>query len=317
MDGGLPAEDRGRRAEAVERADLLGPRAPAHQAGARVPPAPRARGPARERVPPGARQEAGAEADSTLSPVTRRQVHITLHAALAAAKRQQLIGYNPAEDAERPRRRSEKIGSEHVWTVAELQRFLAATAEDRWASSGGSGSTGLRRGEVMGLRWSDVDLKAGTLRVRGARVSVAYVVHEGDPKSEAGKRPMPLFPETVAALKAWKAQQNAERLQWGKAWQDTEYIFTREDGTPWHPAAISKRFAKALERADVPRITLHKLRHGFATYHIAAGTQAKYLQKLLGHSRIGTTLDLYVHPEFEDLAAAQDNLAAVMGKGQT
>lgn len=149
----------------------------------------------------------GRKADSTLSPVTRRQVHITLHSALAAAKRQQLIGYNPAEDADRPRRRQQKIGSDEVWTVAELQRFLAATAADRlgvlWLLMG---TTGLRRAEAAGLRWRDVDLEAGTLRVRETRVSVAYKVHEGDPKSEASRRPIPLFPETVAALKAWKAR---------------------------------------------------------------------------------------------------------------
>jgi len=259
----------------------------------------------------------GRKVGSTLSPVTRRQVHITLHAALAAAKRQQLIGYNPAEDAEHPRRRSQKIDSEQVWTVEELRRFLKATGDDRlgvlWHVMG---TTGLRRGEALGLRWRDVDLEAGTLRVRETRVSVAYKVHEGEPKTQAGKRPVPLFPETVAALKAWKAQQAAERLQWGPAWTDTGHTFTSASGEPWHPATISKLFTKAVEAADVPRIRLHDLRHGFATYHIAAGTQVKHLQKLMGHARAAVTLDVYVHPEYEDLAAAQDNLAAVMGKGK-
>ena len=93
-------------------------------------------------------------------------------------------------------------------------------------------------------------------------------------------------------------------------------MFTRENGEPWHPATISKLFTKAVAAADVPRIRLHDLRHDFATYHIAAGTQVKHLQKLMGHARAAVTLDVYVHPEYEDLAAAQDNLAAVMGKGQ-
>ena len=259
----------------------------------------------------------GRKVGSTLSPTSRRQVHITLNAALSAAKRQQLIGYNPAEDAERPRRRAEKIDSEHVWKVEELRRFLAGTREDRlgvlWLFMG---TTGLRRAEAMGLRWRDVDIEAGTLQVRETRVSVAYEVHEGGPKTQAGRRPMPLFPETVAALKAWKAQQAAERLQWGPAWTDTGHVFTRESGEPWHPATVSKRFTKAVEGADVPRIRLHDLRHGFATYHLAAGTQVKHLQKLMGHARIGVTMDVYVHPEYEDLAAAQDNLASVMGEGK-
>lgn len=262
-------------------------------------------------------QKPGRKADSKLSVTSRRQVHVTLHAALSAAKRQHLIGYNPAEDAERPRQRHHKIDAEHVWTVEELQRFLASVDGDRLAVLWRlMGTTGLRRAEAMGLKWSDVDLEAGTLRVRETRVSVAYEVHEGDPKSAAGKRPMPLFPETAAALKAWKACQSAERLQWGKAWQDTGHVFTRENGEPWHPATVSKRFTSAVARADVPSIRLHDLRHGFATYHIAAGTQVKHLQKLMGHARIGVTLDVYVHPEYEDLAAAQDNLATVLSRGR-
>jgi len=89
-------------------------------------------------------------------------------------------------------------------------------------------------------------------------------------------------------------------------------VFTREDGTGWHPDRISKLFGRAVAQADVPRIRLHDLRHGFATLHIAAGTQAKHLQKLMGHSRIGVTLDTYVHPELEDLAVAQANLSAAL-----
>ncbi len=89
-------------------------------------------------------------------------------------------------------------------------------------------------------------------------------------------------------------------------------MFTREDGTGWHPDRISKLFTRAVTQAKVPRIRLHDLRHGFATLHIAAGTQAKHLQRLMGHSRIGVTLDTYVHPEYEDLAVAQGNLSAAL-----
>lgn len=259
----------------------------------------------------------GRKADTKLSTATRRHIHVTLHAALADAKRQRLIGYNPADDAVLPRAKRAPIAAEQVWTAAELLAFLKTTEDDRlgvlWLVMA---TTGLRRGEALGLRWADVDLEAGTLRIVETRTSVGYVVHEGGPKSAAGKRPMPLLPETTAALRSWKARQNAERLAWGAAWADSGLVFTREDGTGWHPDRISKLFARAVEQAKLPRIRLHDLRHGFATYHInKARTPVKVLQKLMGHSRSGTTLDLYVHPEHEDLAAAQGNLgAALAGK---
>ncbi|NLF78727.1 MAG: site-specific integrase [Chloroflexi bacterium] len=255
----------------------------------------------------------GRKEGSTLSVNTRRHVHVTLHAALADAKRQRLIGYNPADDAVLPKAKRAPISASQVWTADELLKFLKAVQDDRlgvlWQVMG---TTGLRRGEALGLRWDDVDLEHGTLRVRDTRTSVGYEVHEGGPKSEAGKRLVPMLPATTAALKAWKARQNAERLAWGAGWQDTGHVFTRENGEPWHPDRISKLFARAVADAKVPRMRLHDLRHGFATYHIANGTQAKHLQKLMGHSRIGVTLDTYVHPEYEDLAAAQANLAAVL-----
>jgi len=247
----------------------------------------------------------------SLSAASRRHIHVTLHAALHDAKRKRLIGYNPADDAQLAPAERKKIGADKVWTADQLHTFLDATDGDRlgvlWQFMG---TKGLRRGEALGLRWSDVDLDGAMVRVELNRVSANYVVHEGDPKSEAGQRPMPLLPVTVAALRKWKAQQNAEHLKWGAAWQDTGHVFTREDGTPWHPDRISKLWVKTVAGVDVPRIRLHDLRHGFATMHIAAGTQAKHLQLLMGHSRIGVTMDAYVHPDQDDLTAAQANFGA-------
>ena len=255
----------------------------------------------------------GRKEDPKLSLATRRHVQVTLHAALADAKRQRLIGYNPADDATLPRVKRAPIEAAQVWTPQQLQTFLTATHDDRlgvlWRVMG---TTGLRRAEALGLRWQDVDLEAGTLRVVETRTSVGYEVHKGGPKSEAGKRPMPLPPETTAALKAWKVQQNAERLKWGARWTDCGRVFTRENGEAWHPDWVSKLFARAVAGAKVPRVRLHDLRHGFATYHIKAGTHDKYLQRLMGHSRIAVTHDTYAHPEYEDLAAAQANLAAAL-----
>ena len=132
----------------------------------------------------------------------------------------------------------------------------------------------LRRGEALGLRWADVDREAGTDGVVERRTSGGYQVQEGGPKSEAGNRPLALRPETTAARKAWRARQNAERLAWGTAWTDSGLVFTREDGTGWHPDRISKLFTRAVTQAKVPRIRLHDLRHGFAHCDAAQGPAA-------------------------------------------
>jgi len=244
--------------------------------------------------------------DGKLSPASRRHIHVTLHAALRDAKRKRLIGFNAADDAQLAPADHEAIGADAVWTRDQLHTFLEATESDRlgvmWQLMA---TSGLRRGEACALRWRDIDLDAGTLHVELNRVSVGYEVHESDPKSAAGKRSVPLIPVTVAALKAWKARQNAEHLSWGSAWTDSAKVFTMEDGNAWHPDRITKLWAKAVAAVDLPKMRLHDLRHGFATMHIAAGTQAKHLQMLLGHSRIGVTMDAYVHPGEDDLTAAQ------------
>lgn len=260
-----------------------------------------------------------------LSVATRRHIHVTLHAALKDAKRQRLVGFNPADDAEVPRTRRERIDTEQVWTAEQLRTFLTSVEGDRlgvlWLLMG---TTGLRRAEALGLRRLDVDLDGARLRVQHTRTAVGYEIVEGSPKSAAGCREVPLLPETVAALRRWLAQQSAERLKWGAAWADTGLLFTREDGTGWHPDRITKLFAKAQatvraaqqkedpEAELLPQVRLHDLRHAFATFHIAAGTSPKHLQKLMGHSRIGVTLDTYVHPEYDDLVTAQDALGAFL-----
>ena len=120
-------------------------------------------------------QKPGRKAKTTLSLNTRRHVHVTLHAALVDAKRQRLVGFNPADDAAVPRGRRAPIGAEQVWTAEQLLKFLESVQDDRlgvlWRVMG---TTGLRRGEALGLRWQDVDLEAGTLRVVETRTSVGY-----------------------------------------------------------------------------------------------------------------------------------------------
>ena len=194
------------------------------------------------------------------------------------------------------------------WTPQQARTFLAAVEGDRfyalWVLLL---TTGMRRGELAGLRWCDVDLDARVLSVVRTRVSVAYSVCESDPKTRSSRRTITLDARVVGVLRAHRRRQLEERLAWGGAWTDTGYVFTREDGWPMHPERISVLFSRLVEIAGVPKIRLHDLRHTSASLALASGVHPKVVGERLGHSSISVTLDLYSHvmPSLQAEAAAK------------
>lgn len=166
----------------------------------------------------------------------------------------------------------------------------------------------MRRGELLGLRWQDVELEAGRLSIRQSLVaSGKYEPRFEEPKTDRGRRSIPLPPEATATLRSWRAQQAQERLQWGPAWTDSGLLFTREDGTPLHPDRFSKLFGRHVRAVGLPRIRLHDLRHTFATLALCAGVPAKVVSEILGHASIAITLDVYSHavPALQEDATAR------------
>ena len=165
-----------------------------------------------------------------------------LSIALADAVRLKVIPHNPATDARLPRRPRREMT---VWTEPEAAAFLASVNSDRlfplWRLVV---ATGLRRGELCGLRWKDVDLVAGTLSVASTRV-VADVVVTGEPKTKAGARVVSLDPETVVALLSWRRRHAEERLAAGSAWSDSGLVFVDEFGVPPHPETITRWWREA------------------------------------------------------------------------
>lgn len=169
---------------------------------------------------------------------------------------------------------------------------------------------GLRRGEVLGLRWVDVDLDQG----------VAYVLEteeDGSPKSDAGVRTVPLPAVVVEALRAWRRVQAADRLAWGPDWPDTGLVFTRADGTAVPGQWTSSRFETLAFRAGLPPVRFHDLRHGAASLCKAAGLDTKFISELLGHARTSFTDDVYVLLFPEVAAAAAESAAAVVPRKNT
>jgi integrase len=193
-----------------------------------------------------------------------------------------------------------------VWLPSHTGAFLDFTEGERMhALFCLAAYCGLRRGELLGLTWAEVDLDAGMANVRETG--------DGDgPKSEAGIRVIPLPGEVVTALRAWRKQQSADRLAWGPDWPDSGVVFTREDGAPVPPQWLSVRFETLAYRAGLPPVRFHDLRHGAASLCKAAGLDTKFISALLGHSRTSFTDATYVLVFPEVAKAAAESAAAAV-----
>ena len=249
-----------------------------------------------------------------LAPKTVRYLHGIIRKALADAARWSLVQRNVADQADPPTRRS-TAPEMKTWTADELSRFLDFVTEDRlYAAWVLAATTGMRRGEVLGLRWSDVDLEAPRLSVRQTLVSVAYETKFSAPKTARSRRSVSLDATTVAALRAHRKRQLEERMAWGPAYQDSGLVITREDGTFVHPDRFTQMFDKHVKHSALSRIRLHDLRHTYATLALAAAVHPKVVSERLGHATVAFTLDVYSHavPALQEEAA--DRVAALIFK---
>ena len=201
-----------------------------------------------------------------------------------------------------------------VWDSSQAAAFLAeADPTDLAALWRVALICGLRRGELLGLRWDDLDLDRGTLAVRrtlSRGTGGTWVL--GEPKTATGRRSIALPASCVAAQRKHRAAQNAERLRLGPLWQDQGYIFTGATGQPLHVNSLTTRYAQLIKAAGVPRIRFHDLRHTCATLLLAQGIHPKVVQERLGHANISMTLDRYSHVIPGMQQAAADALDAAL-----
>ncbi len=186
-----------------------------------------------------------------------------------------------------PHERADSVRDMVTWSGTELKRFLARVTDHPlyplWHLLA---MTGLRRGEALGLRWSDVDLIRKTLVVRRTVVSIGYEVATSRPKSARGQRVVALDDETVRVL-------GQHRARTGGSAEDL--VFHQVNGEPLHPVTVSKTFARMVRESGLTPIRLHDLRHTHATLALEAGIHPKIVSERLGHSTVAMTLDLYSH----------------------
>jgi integrase len=203
-----------------------------------------------------------------------------------------------------------------VWTAQEARRFLQGIKDDPlralWTLAL---TTGMRRGELLGLKWTDVDLESARLSVRRSLAVVDGGPVESEPKTRRGRRSISLDESTVALLRQHRAEQAAQRLALGKPFTGGEYIFVSPDGHPIHPDTVTKRSQVLARRAKLPRIRFHDLRHTHATLALQAGVHPKVVSERLGHASTVITLDTYSHavPALEEEAAAR--IASLLSGG--
>jgi integrase len=189
-----------------------------------------------------------------------------------------------------------------TWSKAEVRRFLATAEKERLHAAWRLSLYGLRRGEVLGLRWEeDVDLDGKTITVNQTRVLVEYRVLVKPPKSKNGLRTLPMDDALVTALKALRVSQAREKLAAGEAYTDTGYVVVDELGEPVHPERYSDEFERVLKRAGVPRIVLHGARHTALSLMEKAKVPISIVSRWAGHYDIKFTYSQYVHASDEDL----------------
>jgi integrase len=209
-----------------------------------------------------------------------------------------------------------------TWSRAEVRKFLGTAARDRLHAAWRLSLYGLRRGEVLGLRWADIDLKAKTLTVSQARVLVNYRVRIEEPKSRNGKRTLPLDDELVSALTELRKRQTRESEAAGTAYRaglgelgwytaGDEYVVTDELGIPVHPERYSGEFTRLLRRAGLRTIRLHDSRHTALSLMEKAGVPISIVSKWAGHYDAAFTMKTYVHASDEDLRQGTKTLARI------
>ncbi|MBW1599008.1 tyrosine recombinase XerC [Streptomyces sp. JJ38] len=224
---------------------------------------------------------------------TARESHKVLRSALTAACREELITRNVVTLVEPPSVDSRDLSP---WSLDETLAFLAAARGDAlYAAFVLAIALGFRRGEIVGLRWEDVDLDKREIRVRKQRQRVGGELYEDDPKGRRRRQTLPLPAICVAPLRWQRMRQAALRERAGADWQESGHVFTTRTGRPVEPRNVYRSFTRVAKDAGLRVIRLHDARHGCATLLTAAGVAPRVVMEILGHSQIAITMNTYTH----------------------
>ncbi len=250
-----------------------------------------------------------------MKPASLAKIHAVLRAALADAVRLELVPRNVAQAVRPP---SLAAGEERpTLTPADARRFLDVVKGERLEALFVVALTmGLRRGELLGLRWSDVDLDARTLRVQRSVQRENGELRLVQPKTRSSRRPLPIPTTAHDALKSHKKRQDVEREAAGENWQDNDLVFPSTLGTLMEPRNTTRRIEQLRSRAGLPWLRLHDLRHACATFLLAAGVEPRTVMEILGHTTSRMTMERYGHALPERLHSAAEAMDAFFSQSE-
>ena len=255
--------------------------------------------------------------DKPLSARSVKHLRDTMRAICRWGVRMEVVSRDPVAAVEPPKYEAPEMRTLDAAGVAALVK--AANGTDLQGPIAVLVGTGLRRGELLGLRWSDIDFVAGRLTVHRSIEVVGRDRREKPPKTQRSARTLALAAFVIEALRRRKATQ-LERLNAmlsneleARRRQESSYVFDRADGSPWNPDSFSWAFADLVRRAKLPKIRLHDLRHSHATLALSAGTDLKTISAALGHSTISITANTYVHAIESMQRSHADRIDAMLG----
>lgn len=246
-----------------------------------------------------------------LSASTVKYIHSILHRALAQAQKWDIVPRNVASLVTPPRITRDEV---QPLDPEQARRLLEVIRGHRLeALYSVTLAVGLRQGEALGLKWEDVDLEGKVIHVRFQLQRIDKEYRLTEPKTQRSRRTIPLPPFAIAALHAHRARQLEEKLIAGSDWVDSGLVFVTLRGTPLDAKNVTHRFQDLLKKAGLPRMRFHDLRHACASLLLAQGVSPRVIMETLGHSEIGTTMNIYGHvlPSLQREAA--DKIGAVLG----
>ncbi|MDD3852758.1 MAG: site-specific integrase, partial [Syntrophomonadaceae bacterium] len=248
-----------------------------------------------------------------LSARTVKYIHGILLQALDQAIKERLIAYNPASADSINLPRHEKPDIQPLYTE-QAREFLQAIKDNSlYPLYLMDISTGLRRGELLGLKWQDINFTDKTATIKRSLIQVGgKVVLQESVKTKKSKRIVSLTDDVMAELKRLKARQAQDKLRIGQAYQNNSYVFCWEDGRPLRPDYVYHHFVDLLEELKLPKSRFHDLRHSFATIMLEQGVDLETVSTMLGHNSLAITADIYTHVRQEIQAAAANKINAAL-----
>ncbi len=248
-----------------------------------------------------------------LSPNTIIKHHDMLNTALKAAVKQDYILRNPVEGVDRPKKVQHQA---KIYTPQQLQKLISLCDGDRLEPVIKLGAyLGLRREEICGLKWQDINWDEQTIYIKRARTQAGAQIVEKETKTYASTRRLFMPNQLLIALQKEKDKQRDYKAQLGEMYHDCDLIIVMEDGKPIRPNYVSELFTKYLIKSNMPKIVLHELRHTFASISNEAGIQDFNIGKALGHANVSTTKKIYTHL-FDDKHTTAVNAVAEMIGGK-